>query len=276
MKYIIYMVSHLFTRLFMNEYQIGIGTIIEYINIVTREYEAFLQSYFPHLFYKIKNLENFQDFECLSREQFTSFHEQVSNILNILFPDYGEIEERIEKSNNFIMLLKKCSPGKKDWAKYEELCIGILTFLFLPPFKNILSQVRTESGDTRRDAVLPNNNYEGFWSLIRNEFNSQHIICEFKNYRDDIAPNQLNQLRIYLSKKRVGKFGLLFVRKKPTSKLLNAQKRAYEESGILILIIDDDTLEKMLKMRAYTGQADEMLQSLKIQFELNSINILNF
>jgi hypothetical protein len=50
---------------------------------------------------------------------------------------------------------------------------------------------------------------------------------------------------------------------------LNAQKRAYEESGILILIIDDETLEKMLKMRAYTGGADEMLQSLKIEFELN-------
>jgi hypothetical protein len=99
--------------------------------------------------------------------------------------------------------LNKCIPGKKDWVKYEELCIQILTFLFLPPFKIILSQVRTESGDTRRDAVLPNNNYEGFWNLIRDEFNSKHIICEFKNYRDDLAPNLLNQLRIYLSKKQL-------------------------------------------------------------------------
>lgn len=139
----------------------------------------------------------------------------------------------------------------------------------MPPFKNVIEQSRTEAGDTRRDAVLPNNQYSGFWQLIRNEFDSRHIVCEFKNYFTKTSKAQLNQLRIYLSKPTVGRFGLLFVRHTPSLHLLAARRRAYEESRILILILSDELVMQMLKIRAFTGHPEDILENLKIQFELS-------
>ncbi|KPJ48884.1 MAG: hypothetical protein AMJ41_04055, partial [candidate division Zixibacteria bacterium DG_27] len=101
------------------------------------------------------------------------------------------------------------------------------------------------------------------------EFNSRHIICEFKNYSSKASKGELNQLRLYLAKPTVGRFGLLFVRKAPSKQLLAARKRAYEESQVLILLLNDELVEKMLKMRAFTGHPEEILEDLKIEFELS-------
>jgi len=177
--------------------------------------------------------------------------------------------DRLERGSQLIRALKKCKPGKNNWREFEKLCVKILHFLFVPPFKSVIEQSRTENKDARRDAVLPNNQYAGFWQLIREEFDSRHIVCEFKNYLSEASKDQLNQLRLYLNKPTVGCFGLLFIRQNKSSKLLTARRRAYEEAKVLILIIDDKLVEKMLKMRAITGRPEDILSDLKVQFELS-------
>jgi hypothetical protein len=79
--------------------------------------------------------------------------------------------------------------------------------------------------------------------------------------------NSLNRLRIYLSKPTVGKFGLLFVRTPPAKPLLQAQRDAYEQSRILILILDKK-LMSLLNVRAYLGEADDFLNNEKVNFEI--------
>ncbi|MED2258163.1 hypothetical protein ABEO98_10365 [Brevibacillus parabrevis] len=230
--------------------------------------EQFRVSY-PDLFSKFLNLEQYVVNDKISKLDYKDIYEMLNGFMEGIYIDLSEIYERERRAKSLIAELKKCKPGKQEWMDYERIGIQILEFLFFPRFKIIIWQSRTEAGDTRRDAVISNNQTTGFWGMINSEFESRHIVCEFKNYATNVNSDQLNQLRTYLLKPTIGRFGLLFLRSKPTKRLLEARKRIYEESKILILIIDDELVEKMINHRVYTGYPEEILEELKYEFELS-------
>lgn len=258
----------------LNESKNSFSAYLNFINLNKYNIQNFIPELSPMLYdinlIDINNEEITNENSDTHLEYFESVDEILNRGLNALSPYYFIQLDRLERGKTLINNLLECKPGKgkKNWQDYEEICIKILNFLFVPPFSEVKEQSRTESGDTRRDGVLPNNKFTGFWEVIRHEFQSKHIICEFKNYAADVGKDQLNQLRIYLSRPTVGRFGMLFLRKKPSKKLLEARKRAYEESNILILLLDDETVVEMIKMAIYADSAEEVLENLKIQFEL--------
>jgi hypothetical protein len=114
---------------------------------------------------------------------------------------------------------------------------------------------------------LPNNQFAGFWRLAREEFDSRHVVCEFKNGAQ-ITKADVIQLRVYLARPSIGRLGMLFHRKRPTPSSLTARRDAYAEGKALILLIDDVTLNRMMIARAFLGSADSLLEDLKMEFEL--------
>jgi hypothetical protein len=132
-----------------------------------------------------------------------------------------------------------------------------------------MAQVTSKNNFERRDAILPNNQFQGFWRHIWDEFQCHHVVREFKNGVHEQSKEAINQLRIYLSKPTIGRFGLLFVRHSPAKSLLQAQKDAYEQERILILIIDDLLLCRLLQARAFLGSAEDVLENEKIKFEID-------
>jgi hypothetical protein len=189
-------------------------------------------------------------------------------LVNYLVPHYPRIEEDLKRVEILSQELLNCSAGKNDWRKYEEICIKILRFLFLPPFRKVIIQGSSADKHERRDAIIVNNQHIGFWNLIRNEFNSRNIICEFKNISTNGSKDCLNQLRTYLQKPTIGRFGILFIRKNPGKSLIQAQKNAYADSGALILILDDKKVIKLLKSRVFIGTIDDFLEDEKVKFEI--------
>lgn len=145
-----------------------------------------------------------------NQDNYRQVHLFASKTINKLAPIVEEMGNRAVRSVQLLSELKACKPGIKNWKDYEDICIKIIKFLFIPPFRTVLVQARTSDGHERRDAVLPNNQYTDFWSAIRQEFESKNIVCEFKNIGTKPDKSLLNQLRIYLSKPTVGRFGLLF------------------------------------------------------------------
>ncbi|MDC7783913.1 restriction endonuclease [Priestia megaterium] len=195
----------------------------------------------------------------------------LDKISNIIFNDFPMYNQRLKRGRKLLEELKLCPPGHGDWRKYENICFKILREMFVPPFKKVIEQRSTESRDQRRDAVLPLNNhsYGDFWSVIKEEFNSKHIIVEFKNYKEPIKKDQLNQLRLYLSRPTIGRFGILINRFEFSKELLNARRRAFEESKILILLLDDEMLKELLYTYIYLGKAESYLEDLKTDFDLS-------
>lgn len=204
---------------------------------------------------------NFEKFKLL-----TPHH---NYLFNNLIPNYSIIFSNLERAKKLLNELSFIKPGKCHWKKYEDICIKILNFLFVPPFRKIYIQSRNNDGFEIRDAILPNNNYSGFWKTLKDEFNSKNIICEFKNYQQANKKDILNQLRIYLEKKSIGKFGFLLIRGKANQTILKAQRNAYEQSNIMILILNDEDLNYLLKSKAIIGDCDEILENLKTKFEIN-------
>ncbi|MDX6403759.1 MAG: hypothetical protein QOH70_1214 [Blastocatellia bacterium] len=192
----------------------------------------------------------------------------TESLINQLVPHYPDIAERLKRRRELVNELSNCEAGIASWKAYEDVCLKILRYSFLPPFKEVKIQARSSGNLERRDAILPNNQYSGFWHLIRTEFESKHVVCEFKNGLLN-SKNALNQLRIYLSKPTIGRFGLLFVRDSPSKSLIQAQRDAYEQSKIMIIILDDQKVTRLLTARAFLGSADDFLNNEKVTFEVN-------
>lgn len=198
---------------------------------------------------------------------FSKVEHAASNLVSALIPRYTEIHDRTHRMQVILKQLSHCRAGIKSWRTFEGIGLQSLRFLFTPPFRKIHTQARTEDGTERRDAVLTNTEYSGLWAALRQEFNCQHLICEFKNAAG-LDKSDLNQLRIYLSKKTVGRFGLLFHRGSPRQSLKAAQRAAYEQAGILILLINEEQLASLMLARTFVGSADGELADMKADFEL--------
>lgn len=227
-----------------------------------------LRTLFPARTNDIKHIASLRTAGTRQMSRMRSQQEALSNLINDILPEFHFIAERMEIARDLEKQLAACPTGTKSWKQYEELCLKILRFCFLPPFRHILEQSRIDGGFSRRDAVLPNTVNSSFWSAVRTEFDARHVICEFKNVSGSATKTNLDQLRIYLSRPTVGRFGFIMTRSRSNRQLRAAQRRAYEEHRILILILSDENIVDMLRTRAVLNTSDDVLEQLKIEFEL--------
>lgn len=203
-----------------------------------------------------------------SHKYFRRLNALSSDLLNTLIPDYPAISERIERARLLEKELTGCPPGARGWRQYEDICFKALTFLLVPPFRHLSQQVRSEGNFERRDCLLKNEGGSQFWAAVRHEFDSKHVVFEFKNSERLRSKDALNQLRIYLSKPTIGRFGILLIRSSPGRAVLQARRDAYEQGKVLVLIVDDTLLKSLMIARAFLGRIDEHLGELKSAFEV--------
>ena len=151
-------------------------------------------------------------------------------------------------SQNLIDRLISCPKGNKGWRDFENICVEILIFLFVPPLTRPRIQSKTLSGIERRDAIFPNRNFNNIniWGNIFQELNARFILCEFKNYeKQKINITEVNQVRNYLSG-RIGKFGIIISTRGPSKNALRLRNKIYREEGKVIIFIYPDNLREMI------------------------------
>lgn len=233
--------------------------------------QSFLSKYYdPQFIEQLDSLQKIINEQNVTLELLSSFHKQMTPLMQYVVPGYDDLVKREDIAFKLISELKAIKPGRTHWPKYETFCIKVLNYLFIPEFRKIYTQAKSFNGYERRDAIVPNNSPSRFWMDIKSEFSSKNIVFEFKNLSKGYSKAELNQLRIYLSKPTIGKFGILVVRENEEKQsLLQAQRDAYEQSGILILIVDDSVLIKLILSKAYFGTCDDIIANEKIKFEIN-------
>ncbi|MDZ8087831.1 MAG: hypothetical protein RMY16_20025 [Nostoc sp. DedQUE12b] len=117
----------------------------------------------------------------------------------------------------FINRLDNCPAGQKGWREFEDMCVEILEFLFVPPLVRPIIQPRTYSGTNRRDAVFPNRNFDEkhSWGLLLRELEARLVLFEFKNYdATDIGHEEVIQTDNYLTEP-MGKLAIMVCNKLP-------------------------------------------------------------
>lgn len=153
--------------------------------------------------------------------------------------------------SELIKKLDSCPAGALGWKRFEELCVEILTYLFVPPLSEPKIQPRTFSGIDRRDAVFPNRNFDApnLWGLLLRELNARLILCEFKNYdKTEIGKEEVNQTLNYMTKP-MGRLALMVCNKRPHESAYIRRNTIFSSEEKVILFLTKEHLKTMLLLK---------------------------
>ena len=147
--------------------------------------------------------------------------------------------------------LSQCADGFPGWQEFENVCVEVLSYLFVPPLTEPIIQPRTYSGIDRRDAVFPNRNMDSStnWGRLYHEFDARMILCEFKNYdKVDIGKEETNQTRNYLTKP-MGRLAMMCCNRPPDGPAHIKRNTIFSEEEKVILFVTKDHLVEMLSIK---------------------------
>lgn len=152
---------------------------------------------------------------------------------------------------SLVKKLRDCKAGRANWKEFEDVCVEILTFLFVPPLKKPIVQPRTYSQIDRRDAVFPNREDTGTsnWAKLYRELNARMILFEFKNYdHDDIGKEEINQTKSYLTEP-MGRLAIVCSSKMPDKSAHIKRNTIFSADKAVILFLTKEKLEEMLYIK---------------------------
>jgi hypothetical protein len=154
----------------------------------------------------------------------------------------------VRRSTQLLKRLHACPGGQAGWHAYEDICIEILTFLFVPPLTKPKIQPRTLSGIDRRDAIFPNRNItrDNNWGQLYRELGARMILAEFKNFDStDIGKEEINQARNYLTP-TMGRLAIVCCNKIPNEAAHIKRNTIFSEEKKVILFLTPDDLREMM------------------------------
>jgi hypothetical protein len=166
--------------------------------------------------------------------------------------------------SNLKQKLLNCPFGLESQRDYEEICIEILNFLFVPPLRPPDIQSRTENG-LGRDALFPNRAEQGFWGIIGDKYKANFILFDFKNTENLTLPHVVQVAQyLGLNKNTIGRFGIILSRKPPPTATLDTRKACFTSDEAIILFFDDRHLVQALQLKEDGCDPVEML---RIEYE---------
>jgi Restriction endonuclease len=179
-------------------------------------------------------------------------------------------DSELIKINNMVSKLNNCPEGREGWKDYENICIEILNYLFVPPLREPKIQSRTVSGLDIRDALYPNRGNHPNWKVIRDDYEAKYILIEFKNFSEnsDIDKEVVNQARNYLKKLVIGRIAFICSNKKPNRSGIEAQKQAFYEETKLILFLKNENLIEMLMKKYQDEDPSDVILDMIDNFNL--------
>ena len=173
------------------------------------------------------------------------------------------------KGSELCRELKSLNRGKSTWAKYEDVCIRILKYLFPNELHGWHKQKSTDGGANRYDFVCrvrPNTDY---WRFLVDHLNSRYVVFEFKNYSKKIKQGQVLTTEKYLLERGLRKVAIMFTRLGAEKNAIGMMQGAMREHGKLILALSDDDVCKMLHMKEQGEDPTDFLFELTDDFLLS-------
>lgn len=152
--------------------------------------------------------------------------------------------------DDLIAELVNVPKGTKDADKYEKVIEKIFSALFYPNLTYPIKQARLHEGRKRVDIQYSNEAKDGFFSWISIHQPCSYIFVECKNYTNEVANPEIDQLAGRFSPRR-GKVGLLVIRDCENQELLDNRCRdtAQDDRGFMISLTDQDIIRLITDYR---------------------------
>jgi hypothetical protein len=161
--------------------------------------------------------------------------------------DFQKIEEvEAVDLNILVEELKKLDTGKVNAENYEDIIEKILSVILYPSLCNPMKQHNIHDKRKRIDITYSNEAKNGFFSWLAQHYPSSLIFVECKNYTNDIANPEIDQLSSRFSPSR-GKVGLQICRTLENKELFyqRCKDTANDDRGY-VLVLDDKDIEMLV------------------------------
>lgn len=163
---------------------------------------------------------------------------------------------------SLINRLNNCPKGVEGWKQYEDVGSEIFHFLFKNTFRNYTYEYQssTADGTQRRDLVV-NNTYKdspSFWQLVKNDYHSNIIVVDFKNYREALNSDSFYIPTKYLNS-TIGDFVIVLSRCGLDDTAKKVQLRLLSEKKLVLCLTDTD----LISMINQKTNGQEPLNSLE-------------
>jgi hypothetical protein len=166
--------------------------------------------------------------------------------------------------------LQNCPAGASGWREFEDACVAVLTYLFVPPLSLPHIQPRSYSGIDRRDVVFPNRNFEtnNNWGLLYKELHARMVLFEFKNYDStEIGKEETLQTLNYMTD-TMGKLAIMCCNRVPDEAAHIKRNSAFSASGRVVLFITTEQLIEMLFIKERGEDPSDLIIDLLERFYL--------
>ena len=184
----------------------------------------------------------------------------ISDELKEIPLEESAITQGVEAAE-LIAKLNKIQPGWDSWREYEDVCIEIFNYLFIPPFDHPHIQSNSEDGLDRRDAIYFISGEDSIWNRIERQFNTLHVLVEFKNLKDAPGQEEINSTSKYLRKRAKRLFGILCTRKPASKSAITAQRRVWQDDDKMIVLLCDKQLKEMLFLKATGANPARLIEN---------------
>ena len=174
------------------------------------------------------------------------------------------------KVKNLIARLDACPRGKPGWREFEDICIEILSYLFVPSLLSPKIRSRTYSGIDIRDAVFPNRNFDSSntWGQIFQELKARLILFEFKNYtKEEIGKEEVDQVRNYLTDP-MGRLAIICCNKSPNKSAHKRRNSIFSKEEKVILFLRPHHLKEMLFIKERGEDPADLILDMIEEFYL--------
>lgn len=157
--------------------------------------------------------------------------------------------------------------GQANANHYERAIESLLSALFYPSLSNPQPQRQIHHGRKRIDMTYTNVAIRGFFHWLSQHYPAPHIFVECKNYADDPANPELDQLSGRFSSLR-GKFGLLVCRTIGNKDLFAERCRdtAQDDRGFIVYL-DDADLSELVELRKSAVPIQDQFALLKSRMD---------
>ena len=202
----------------------------------------------------------------------TTFSRQIqhqsSSPLTRLFSDADLARPRTE-TDALIQRLRNCTPGKADWLDFQRIVRDVLELLFVPPLGRPIWESVDRSRANRRDIILPNHAFDGFWKYMRETYKADYIVFDAKNYKGPITKPQALQIANYLKPDGAGMFAIIAARNGANASCRQTIREQWTAYRKMIVLLNDDDIEDMLRAKGSNGSPEELLGDVIQEFRLS-------
>ena len=140
--------------------------------------------------------------------------------------------------------------SKNKWKKFEKFTEKFVEFYFRGYIGRINSQLRTEYGIHRYDAIAPisiekKDSY--FLEIVINCFNCRYIVFEAKSYNKKISQSEIWRTSKYLHKAALRSVAIVVTNSKCDRHCKIVRYGLLREQGKLIIVLDGNDIREILE-----------------------------